>query len=85
MFLLGSSALLLALMLAICNLVIGAVALRQISTGRRGPISPERLSDAARRAGIIGFPAVSAAVFQIGASQQLRRLLPLPARIATEK
>ena len=65
MFLLGSSALLLALMLAICNLVIGAVALRQISTGRRGPISPERLSDAARRAGIVGFPVVSAAVFAL--------------------
>ena len=60
MFLLGSSALLLALMLAICNLVMGAVALRQISTGRRGRISPERLADVARRAGIIGFAAVSA-------------------------
>lgn len=65
MFLLGNSALLLALMLAICNLVIGAVALLQISTGRRGPISPERLADAARRAGIIGFPVVSAAVFAL--------------------
>ena len=65
MFILGSSALLLALMLAICNLVMGAVALRQISTGRRGPISPERLSDAARRAGMMGFAAVSAAVFAL--------------------
>jgi cytochrome c-type biogenesis protein CcmF len=65
MFLLGSSALLLALMLAICNLVMGAVALRQISTGRRGRISPERLADVARRAGIIGFAAVSAAVFAL--------------------
>jgi cytochrome c-type biogenesis protein CcmF len=65
MFILGSSALLLALMLAICNLVMGAVALRQISTGRRGRISPERLADVARRAGIIGFAAVSAAVFAL--------------------
>ena len=65
MFLLGSSALLLALMLAICNLVLGAVALRQISTGRRGPISPERLANAARRAGMMGFAAVSAAVFAL--------------------
>jgi len=65
MFILGSSALLLALLLAICSLVMGAVALRQISTGRRGPISPERLSDAARRAGMMGFAAVSAAVFAL--------------------
>ena len=65
MFLLGSSALLLALMLALCNLVVGAVALRQISTGRRGRISPEGLSNGARRAGILGFVAVSAAVFAL--------------------
>jgi cytochrome c-type biogenesis protein CcmF len=62
MFLLGNSALLLALVLAICNLVVGAVALRQFSTGSRGSVSPESLSNAARRTGIIGFIAVSAAV-----------------------
>ncbi len=61
MSLLGNSALLLALVLAICNLVVGAVALRQLSTGRRGSISPESLSDVARRAGMVGFAAVSAA------------------------
>src|ERR1035437_4908657 len=65
MFLLGSSALLLALMLAICNLVAGAVALRQISSGRRGPISPERLAKAAQSAGMMGFAAVSVAVFAL--------------------
>jgi cytochrome c-type biogenesis protein CcmF len=65
MFILGSSALLLALMLAICNLVVGAVALHQISTGHRGRISPERLADAARRAGMMGFAAVSVAVFAL--------------------
>ena len=61
----GSFALLLALVLAAYNLVAGAVALRLIATGRPTRISPERLADTARRAGIAGFWAVSAAAFAL--------------------
>ena len=61
----GSFALLIALALAAYNLVAGAVALRLIATGGRSRISPERLADTARRAGIAGFYAVSAATFAL--------------------
>jgi cytochrome c-type biogenesis protein CcmF len=44
------------------NLIIGAVAQRQMSTGDRGRIPAERLADTARRAGMVGFAAVSLAV-----------------------
>jgi cytochrome c-type biogenesis protein CcmF len=61
----GSFALLIALALAAYNLFAGAVALRLIATGQPARISPERLADTARRAGIAGFVAVSAAAFAL--------------------
>jgi cytochrome c-type biogenesis protein CcmF len=57
----GSFALLIALALAAYNLLAGAVALRLLSSGQATPISPERLADTARRAGIAGFVAITAA------------------------
>src|SRR5580698_8246706 len=61
----GSFVLLLALALAAYNLLVGAIALRLIATGRPTAISPERLADTARRAGIAGFVAVTAAAFTL--------------------
>jgi cytochrome c-type biogenesis protein CcmF len=61
----GSFALLLALALAAYNLFAGAIALRLIATGRSARIAPERLANTARRAGLAGFVAVSAAVFAL--------------------
>ena len=61
----GSFALLIALALAAYNLFAGGVALRLIATGRPTAVSPERLADTARRAGIAGFIAVSAAAFAL--------------------
>ena len=62
---LGSFALLIALALAAYNLLAGALALRLIATGQPTAVSPERLADTARRAGIAGFIAVSAAAFAL--------------------
>jgi cytochrome c-type biogenesis protein CcmF len=61
----GSFALLLALALSAYNLLAGSVALRQLATGRRSQISPERLAETARRAGIASFLAVSCAAFAL--------------------
>jgi cytochrome c-type biogenesis protein CcmF len=61
----GSFALLIALALAAYNLLAGALALRLLATGRSAAISPERLADTARRAGIAGFVAISAAAFAL--------------------
>ena len=61
----GSFALLIALALAAYNLLAGAVALRLLATGQPARISPERLADTARRAGIAGFIAVTAAAFAL--------------------
>jgi cytochrome c-type biogenesis protein CcmF len=61
----GSFALLIALALAAYNLLAGAVALRLIATGQPARISPERLADTARRAGIASFVAVTAAAFAL--------------------
>jgi cytochrome c-type biogenesis protein CcmF len=61
----GSFALLIALALAAYNLLAGTIALRLIATGQPARISPERLADTARRAGIAGFVAVSAAAFAL--------------------
>ena len=61
----GSFALLIALALAAYNLFAGVVALRLIATGQPAAISPERLADTARRAGIAGFIAVTAAAFAL--------------------
>jgi len=59
----GSLCLLIALALAAYNLLAGAVALRLLATGRQTAVSPERLADTARRAGIAGFVAVTMAAF----------------------
>src|SRR5258708_28188815 len=61
----GSFALLIALVLAAYNLLAGAVALRLLATGQKAAISPERLADTARRAGIAVFVAVIAAAFAL--------------------
>ena len=61
----GSFALLIALALAAYNLLAGALALRLLATGQSARISPERLADTARRAGIAGFVAISAAAFAL--------------------
>ena len=61
----GSFALLIALALAAYNLLAGALALRLLATGQPARISPERLADTARRAGIAGFVAVTAAAFAL--------------------
>jgi cytochrome c-type biogenesis protein CcmF len=61
----GSFALIIALALAAYNLLAGILALRLIATGQPAAISPERLADTARRAGIAGFIAVSAAAFAL--------------------
>jgi cytochrome c-type biogenesis protein CcmF len=53
------------LALAAYNLLAGAVALRLLATGQPTAVSPERLADTARRAGIAGFVAVSAAAFAL--------------------
>ena len=65
MALFGSLALLIALALAAWNLLAGALALRWLATGQTAPVSPERLADTARRAGIAGFAAVTAAAFAL--------------------
>jgi len=61
----GSFALLLALVLAAYNLLAGALALRLLATGRPTRISPEKLAETARRAGIAGFVAITAAAFAL--------------------
>lgn len=59
---LGSVALLSALVLSLYNFVIGAVAQRQMSTGNGAVLPAERLAGTAMRAGIASFAAVSLAV-----------------------
>jgi cytochrome c-type biogenesis protein CcmF len=61
----GSFALLVALALSGYNLLAGAVALRQLATGRRYAIAPERLAETARRAGIASFFATACAAFAL--------------------
>jgi cytochrome c-type biogenesis protein CcmF len=61
----GSFALGVALLLAGYNLVCGTLALWLIATGQQVRISPERLADTARRAGIASFVAVTAAAFAL--------------------
>jgi cytochrome c-type biogenesis protein CcmF len=61
----GSFALIIALALAAYNLLAGALALRLIATGQPARISPERLADTARRAGIAGFLAITGAAFAL--------------------
>ena len=61
----GSFALIAALALAAYNLLAGIFALRLIATGQPARISPERLADTARRAGIASFAAVTCAAFAL--------------------
>jgi cytochrome c-type biogenesis protein CcmF len=61
----GSFALIIALALAAYNLLAGALALRLLATGQKARISPERLADTARRAGMAGFAAITAAAFAL--------------------
>jgi len=61
----GALALVLALVLAAYNLFAGTIALRLIATGQPARVSPERLADTARRAGIAGFYAITAAAFAL--------------------
>src|SRR3974390_2635166 len=61
----GTLALLIALALAAYNLLAGTFALRLLATGQPARISPERLADTARRAGIAGFVAVTGAAFAL--------------------
>jgi cytochrome c-type biogenesis protein CcmF len=90
----GSFCLLIALALAAYNLLAGALALRLIATGQPARISPERLADTARRAGIAGFIAVTGAAFALIWSvftndfsityilQHSNRALPIPYKFA---
>ena len=61
----GSFALLVALALAAYNLIAGGLALRLMAIKRPTVVSPERLAETARRAGIAGFFAVTAAAFAL--------------------
>jgi cytochrome c-type biogenesis protein CcmF len=90
----GSLCLLIALALAAYNLLAGALALRLIATGQATRISPERLADTARRAGIAGFVAVTGAAFALVWSvftndfsityilEHSNRALPIPYKFA---
>src|SRR6202453_3890810 len=90
----GSFCLLIALVLAAYNLFAGAVALRLIATGQPARISPERLADTARRAGIAGFVAVTGGAFALIYSvfvndfsityilEHSNRALPIPYKFA---
>src|SRR5271155_3050267 len=61
----GSFALLIGLVLAAYNLFAGGIALRLLAVGGPARVSPEKLAETARRAGIAGFFAVSAAAFAL--------------------
>ena len=61
----GSFALLLALALSAYTLFAGSLGLFQLTTGRIGRVSPDRLTETARRAGIATFIAVSGAAFAL--------------------
>ena len=90
----GSFCLLIALALAAYNLLAGAVALRLLATGQPARVSPERLAETARRAGIAGFVAVTGAAFALVWSvftndfsityilEHSNRALPIPYKFA---
>ncbi|HEV2280148.1 MAG TPA: heme lyase CcmF/NrfE family subunit [Acidobacteriaceae bacterium] len=61
----GSFSLLVALVLSAWCLIAGAVSLRLLSTGQQAAISPERLAETARRAGIGSFVATACAAFAL--------------------
>src|SRR5215469_4169980 len=90
----GSFALIIALALAAYNLLAGSFGLWLIATNRPARVSPERLADTARRAGIAGFVAVSCAAFALVYSaltndfsityimEHSNRALPIPYKFA---
>src|ERR1035438_8655362 len=61
----GSLSLLIALALAAYSLLAGAVGLRLLAIGWKSAISPELLTNTARRAGIACFVAITASVFAL--------------------
>jgi cytochrome c-type biogenesis protein CcmF len=61
----GSFTLLLALALSTYALLAGIIALRQLATGSRGRVEPERLAETARRAGIATFLVITCAAFAL--------------------
>src|ERR1700733_1155140 len=61
----GSFSLLLALVLSGYTLLAGGVALRQLATGSRGRMAPDRLAETARRAGIGSLFAVTCAALAL--------------------
>jgi cytochrome c-type biogenesis protein CcmF len=61
----GSFSLLLALALSAYTLLAGGIAQRQLAVRARTRVSPERLAETARRAGIASFFATSAAAFAL--------------------
>jgi cytochrome c-type biogenesis protein CcmF len=61
----GSFALLIGLALAAYNLFAGGIALRMLAVGGTFRVVPDRLAETARRAGIAGFAAVTAAAFAL--------------------
>ena len=61
----GSYTLLLALALSAYTLLAGGIALRQLATGTAGRLTPERLAETARRAGIASFVAITGAAFAL--------------------
>ena len=79
----GSFCLLIALVLAAYNLFAGAVALRLIATGQPARISPERLADTARRAGIAGFCGRNRRRFCAASIRSLPTTSPSPTSLST--
>ena len=61
----GTLAIYVALALAAYNLFAGAIALRLMATGQPARVPPEQLADSARRAGIAGFAAITAAALAL--------------------
>jgi cytochrome c-type biogenesis protein CcmF len=61
----GSFSLLLALALSAYTLLAGGIAQRQLAVRARTRVSPERLAETARRAGIASFFATTAAAFAL--------------------
>ena len=61
----GSFALLIALALAAYNVFAGGIALRLLAVGGPARVSPEKMAETARRAGIASFFAVTAAAFAL--------------------
>ena len=61
----GSFALILALMLSVYTLVAGSIGLYQLAYNKAGRVSPDRLVETSRRAGIASFVAVACAAIAL--------------------